>query len=154
MPLNEKSLTVFFTLNLFTLISPRVLFSVSNENHLIQNNVKITPNKAFDKVKETIKYIRKNYNKKISLDQLSKHVHIDKFTLCHNFKKATSQTIVQYINNYRCQKAVNFLENGYSVFEASAMCGFENPSFFTKTFKKYIGILPSKYLLKRNIASH
>ena len=92
--------------------------------------------------------------KKITLDILSEYVHIDKYALCHDFKKATSQTVVQYINNYRCQKAISFLEKGYSVTEVSIMCGFENPSFFSKTFKKYIGVLPSKYHLHTKGLSH
>ena len=113
--------------------------------HSAQSSVKIATNKSFEKVKEAINYIKENYQNKITLDELSDFVHIDKFTLCHNFKKATGQTVVQYINNYRCQKSVGFIEKGYSVAEASLRCGFENPSFFTKTFKKYMGVLPSKY---------
>lgn len=124
------------------------------EYHSIQNSVKINSNKTFDKVKKTIKYIQENYDKKITLDMLSEYVHIDKYALCHDFKKATSQTVVQNINNYRCQKAISFLEKGYSVTEVSIMCGFENPSFFSKTFKKYIGVLPSKYHLHTKGLSH
>lgn len=121
------------------------IFIELTEYHSIQNSVKINSNKTFDKVKKTIKYMRENYDKKVTLDILSEYVHIEKYALCHDFKKATSQTVVQYINNYRCQKAISFLEKGYSVTEVSIMCGFENASFFSKTFKKYIGVLPSKY---------
>lgn len=118
------------------------------ENHSINGNMKICQDKSFDKVKDTIKYIRKNFDKKISLDNISQNMHVNKYTLCHDFKRATSQTVVQYTNNYRCQKAINFLEKGYSVTEAASLCGFENASFFTKTFKKYMGVLPSKYFIK------
>lgn len=116
------------------------------EHYSIENKIDITTNKSFDKVKKAIQYIRDNYQEKISLDRLSEYAHTDKYTLCHDFKRATSQTVVQYINNYRCQKAISLLEKGCSVTEVSIMCGFENPSFFSKTFKKYIGVLPSKYL--------
>lgn len=115
------------------------------EHHSIQNIVRINSNNAFDKVKKTIKYIRENYDKKITLDILSEYIHTDKYTLCHDFKKATSQTVVQYINNYRCQKAVGFIEKGYTITETSYLCGFENSSFFSKTFKKHMGFVPSKY---------
>ena len=112
----------------------------------MQSRVKMTANKSFEKVKEAIKYIRENYAHKFTLDELARFIHIDKYTLCHNFKKATGQTVVQYINNYRCQKAGSFIKKGDSITQASLKCGFENASFFTKTFKKYMGVLPSKYL--------
>ena len=106
----------------------------------------VAVNGSVEKVKEAIKYIRENYAHKFTLDELARFIHIHKYTLCHNFKKATGQTVVQYINNYRCQKAGSFIKKGDSITQASLKCGFENASFFTKTFKKYIGVLPSKYL--------
>lgn len=99
-------------------------------------------------IKETIVYIRNNYNKKISLDMLAKNVFVDKFTLSRNFKKATGQTIVDYINNYRCERAKQLIKNGVPVSEAAIKCGFNNMSFFTKTFKSYTGKLPSEYKSK------
>jgi AraC-like DNA-binding protein len=42
-------------------------------------------------------------------------------------------------------KASEYIKEGKSVAEAGYLCGFENSSFFTKTFKKYKGVLPSKF---------
>lgn len=71
--------------------------------------------KGLRAVKKTILFIRENYNTKISLEQISKYVLLDKYALCKEFKKYTGQTI------------------------------FENKSFFTKMFKKHIGMTPSEY---------
>ena len=48
------------------------------------------------------------------------------------------------LNEYRCMKAAEYISDGKSVSKAASPCGFDNNSFFTKTFKRYIGALPSK----------
>lgn len=102
-------------------------------------------NKKFENIKSAIKYIRENHNKKLTLDEIAKNVFMDKFTLCREFKKITSQTVVENINRYRCLKASEFLSEGNTVAETAELCGFENLSFFTKTFKRYMGAMPSQY---------
>jgi len=101
--------------------------------------------KAFENVKSAIKYIRENYPRRIPLDDIARAVYSDKFALCRDFKKFTGQTIVEYTNRHRCQKAAILLSGGQTVSEVASACGFESPSFFTKTFKKYMGALPSSY---------
>ena len=103
-----------------------------------------TDEKELSIAKKVIMFIQENYDKKITLDLISKQVLTDKYTLCKVFKKNTGQTIFENLNEYRCMKAAEYIADGKSVSEAATLCGFENNSFFTKTFKKYIGILPSK----------
>ena len=104
--------------------------------------------KYFKEVKETILYIQSNYNKKITLEKLSKETYIDKYTLSKKFKEFTGITIVDYINNYRSKQALLMIQNGEQIGSAARLCGFNNISFFTKTFKKYTGNLPSFYKKK------
>lgn len=99
----------------------------------------------FETIKKSIKYIRENYNKKMSLEEIARFSAIDKYTLSREFKKATSNTVVEYINRYRCLKVVEFLKDNVPVSESAERCGFTNISYFTKVFKKYYGTVPSKY---------
>ena len=101
-------------------------------------------------VKKVILYIRENYRTRITLDSIAKHVLADKYTLCKIFKKCTGQTIFENINAFRCMRAAEYLQDGKNVCEAASLCGFENNSFFTKTFKKHMGVLPSKYLSQKS----
>jgi AraC-like DNA-binding protein len=104
-----------------------------------------TRTRSFENVKSTIAFLRENYAQKLSLDEIAKNVYSDKFVLSREFKKFTGHTIVNYLNNYRCQKAAELIASGVSVAEAAWQCGFESPSFFTKIFQKYMGEPPSKY---------
>ena len=101
-------------------------------------------------VKKVLLYIRENYRTRITLDSITKHVLTDKYTLCKIFKKSTGQTIFENINAFRCMRAAEYLRDGKNVCKAASLCGFENNSFFTKTFKKYMGVLPSKYLSQKS----
>ena len=96
-------------------------------------------------VKKVLLYIRENYSQKITLDGIAAYALVDKYTLCKIFKKITDQTLFDNINSYRCMKAAEYISEGKSVSEALLLCGFENNSYFTKTFKKYTGALPSEY---------
>ena len=112
------------------------------------SQIKVTDSstsKAFENVKATIRYIREHYAEKFTLDDISKSVYSDKFELCRNFKKLSNHTIMQYTNAYRCQRAAELIADGQSVNDAAWLCGFHNTSFFTKTFKRYMGRLPSEY---------
>ena len=109
-------------------------------------NMASVEQKELETVKRVLLYIRENYQTKITLDSIAKHVLTDKYTLCKIFKNSTGQTIFENINAYRCMKAAEHIAQGTGVCEAANLCGFENNSFFSKTFKKYMGVLPSKFL--------
>jgi AraC-like DNA-binding protein len=65
---------------------------------------------------------------------------------------ATGKTLVEYINIVRCEHARELLSSGsFNVGESAEQCGFQDISYFSRIYKKYIGILPSeeKVLEKR-----
>lgn len=114
------------------------------ENHCSAINPSPIQGRNFEPVISTIDYIHSNFSNKITLSRISKAVFADKYTLCKEFKKYTGQTIFEYLNQYRCLMAKELLSQGITVGKAAGLCGFENLSFFTKTFKKYIGSCPSQ----------
>lgn len=115
------------------------------EKHVISFNTAEKKNSAHKTVMDTIVYIQKHYQRKISLEEIAKNVYTNKFTLTRVFKEMTGQTVFEYINIFRCGQASQLIRGGLSVSESAASCGFSNMSFFTKTFKRYIGYLPSEY---------
>lgn len=112
-------------------------------NHAAAGQSASPKNKPFDTVKQAITYLHRNYHRRITLNELAEHVMMDKYALCREFKKATGQTIFSYLGNYRCLRSCELLKSGCSVSEAASSCGFENLSYFTKSFKKHIGQNPS-----------
>ncbi len=115
------------------------------EKHCDLNSSSPIRDKAYEAVISTIEFIHDNFHKKIALQEISKAVLFDKYALCREFKKHTGQTIFEYINHFRSLKAADYLSKGCTVGKTAELCGFENLSFFTKTFKRYIGKTPSMY---------
>ena len=98
-----------------------------------------------ERIKRAIVYIRSNLGNKLTLEDIARNVYIDKYALCREFKKNTGQTVIEYINNYRCRTVAKMIKSGKTVAESALQCGFNNMSYFTKTFVKYYKILPSEY---------
>ena len=115
------------------------------EHHMTDKKTVEGDSKRFVIVKGVLSYIRENYRQRITIDEVSKAVLYDKYALCREFKRLTGQTIIENLNNYRCIKAIDYLSEGYSVSDTASLCGFGNLSFFSKTFKRYIGKLPREY---------
>lgn len=92
-----------------------------------------------EKVRNTITYLTQNYSKKVSLDEITR----DKYNFSVLFKKYTNQTVFQYLNNLRVYNATLLIKQGLPIAVAAKECGFDNMSFFAKTFKQYTGKLPS-----------
>lgn len=114
------------------------------ERHARERAVTAGEGKEIGTVKRVLSYLRENFHTHLTLDGIAREVLTDKYTLCKIFKKNTGQTIFENLNAYRCMKAAEYIESGVSVSAAAERCGFENRSFFTRMFKRYIGVLPSK----------
>ncbi|MGB8452413.1 MAG: AraC family transcriptional regulator [Anaerocolumna sp.] len=95
-------------------------------------------------IKKAIRYIQDNYDKDISISDIADEAGLSKFYFCRIFKEITGHTTVCFINILRCTNAKKLLQSGkYSVEEAAFICGFDNLSYFSKTYKKHMGCLPS-----------
>lgn len=104
-----------------------------------------TWNHKMDTVKKAIAYIKHHFTKEMTVDEICIHVGFSKYYMCRVFKEVTGQTVVEYINFLRCDYARTLLSSGkYNVKESAEQCGIHNLSYFTKTYKKYMGCLPSK----------
>ena len=97
-----------------------------------------------ENVKEAVKYIKENYEKPMSVGQVARAAGLSSSYFSRIFKSVTGYTIVSYINLVRCRNAAKLLSSGkYKVGEAAVQCGFENLSYFTRTYKQIMGVLPS-----------
>lgn len=97
-----------------------------------------------ERIKDIITYIKLHFTEKLSLDKIAQENNISKSYLVHEFKRYTGKTVVEYINDLRCLNAQSLIKNGISVSTAGLSSGFDNLSYFSRTYKKYMSSLPSK----------
>ena len=97
-------------------------------------------------VEQVLECIKENYNKDISLQELAKRVYLTPNYLGNIFLKFMGKSYLDYLAEYRMQKAVEFLETGkYLVYEVGEMVGYKDHDYFRRIFKDHMGVTPSLY---------
>lgn len=102
--------------------------------------------KKLDRIGEVLHFIHTNFDKVITLEQLSQTFYLSPYYLCREFKKHTNATIIQYLNVTRIMNAQRkLLETNQSITEISRETGFSNITHFNRVFKNITGISPSQF---------
>jgi transcriptional regulator GlxA family with amidase domain len=102
-------------------------------------------------IKEAQQYIEINFREKITVDELASILTIGRRNLERRFKKATSNTVVEYIQRVKVEAAKMSLESSReNVNEVMYNVGYTDPKAFRITFKKITGLSPLQYRNKYN----
>lgn len=101
-------------------------------------------------IKAALQYIDQNLTQKLTLSEIAAAAGMSKFYFANEFRHAVGCTCIEYVNTMRCYHAKTLLATGkYTVGEVCYLCGFENLSYFSKTFFRYTGEMPSSYKKQR-----
>lgn len=94
-------------------------------------------------VKEAIDYIDAHYASEIRLDDLARTLHVDKYYLCHMFKRNMHVTITKYVQSRRiieAQKQLMLSDKPLDIIASE--CGFNSLQYFYKIFRQISGHTP------------
>ncbi|MBP2112720.1 response regulator [Paenibacillus silagei] len=104
----------------------------------------VKKNRLVESVKS---YVEAHYTQEISFMGLAQELHVHPKYLSQLFKRISGENFVSYLNRYRVDRAIEFLQSGqHMVYEISEMVGFNNPAYFSQVFKMITGRSPSDYL--------
>jgi transcriptional regulator GlxA family with amidase domain len=102
-------------------------------------------------VKKAQEYIEKNFQDKITVDQLATIFSIGRRNLERRFKKATSNTVMEYMQRVKIEAAkISFESSRENVNEVMYKVGYTDNKAFRTTFKKITGLSPVDYRNKYN----
>lgn len=119
------------------------LFRIAVTEKKLTENVRNSGQLAM--VRKAITYIQQQYKEELPIDAICEHVGFSKYYFCRAFHEIVGKTVVEYINHLRCEYARKLLATGhYNVSECAERSGFRNLSYFTRTYKRYVGMLPSE----------
>ncbi len=93
-------------------------------------------------------FIDKYYDQKITLDDISDHVNVNKYSVLKAFKRKYKITPYQYVLKQRTLKAKNLIKQNMPLGEIAMLCGFCDQSNMIKNFKKFYKYTPSYFKVR------
>lgn len=113
---------------------------------VVQSKQDINQKSLSNVLKQSLDYIRDNYQTSISLQDLADYTYVSTYYLSRMFKKEIGKNFVEYLNDYRIKKAKKHLEDfELKTYEIAELVGIPDPHYFSKLFKKHTGITPTDY---------
>ncbi len=108
------------------------------------------PDLATQRLKQIEIFVACNYARPLSIEDLAKHVGMNKSGFCAFFKRATGKTFVTYLNEYRLAQAKYFLSSGSSdnISQIAYACGFQTIAHFNHLFRSQYGCSPRAFMRK------
>lgn len=102
-------------------------------------------------IRKAQEFIEKNFQEKITVDQLATMFALGRRNLERRFKKATSNTVSEYIQRVKIEAAKKSLENSRkNINEIMYTVGYNDTKAFRTIFKKITGLSPIEYKNKYN----
>lgn len=97
-------------------------------------------------IKQALQMIRSDYSQPLTLQDLSAEANMSPKHFCRVFREFTGHTPIDYLNRYRIDRAAEQIyATTESVTEIALHCGFNDPGYFSRTFRRYRGISPLQF---------
>lgn len=107
------------------------------------------PSMKYTLIEKAKHYVQENVEKRIMLQDAADYVCISPGYLSALFKKLYNQNFVDYINQVKMERACELIREGrYRIYEISYMLSFENAYYFSRVFKRHVGMTPTEYQKK------
>lgn len=115
-------------------------------NDFIELVYSIQDKKRVSQIRPAIDYIKQHYKEQISLDEVAHSAHLSVSRLSHIFKEQTGLTIIDYVTKVRIEYAKELLiSTNKNCTEICFDTGYNNQSYFTRTFKEVSGVTPRQF---------
>lgn len=111
-----------------------------------RRNSSVSDNALRMEIQKILDFLQENYADSLTLAQLSKRAGLSESYFSHSFKNCTGYTPFEYLNRLRIVKSCEMLiRTDKKITEIASLCGFNNISYFNRTFYKIMGVSPSGY---------
>lgn len=87
-------------------------------------------------------------NANFSVNDITSELNMSRSLLHTKMKSLMNTSAGDYIRHKRIQRACQMIADGHNVSETAYSCGFADPNYFSKVFKKMVGVAPSDYTKK------
>jgi AraC-like DNA-binding protein len=113
-------------------------------------SLRTVENRKEEYIRRAIEYIEKNFSRKVTVQELARHVRLDRSYLCSLFKEVLQLSPQGFILEYRMSKACQLMEGtSLSIGDIARSVGYEDQLLFSKMFKKIKKMTPSEYIQEK-----
>lgn len=114
--------------------------------HICESYTRRNPLTEENIIENAKKFIDDNFDKNISLEQVSRYVHLNPTYFCELFKRNTGVNFVDYKTHLRIENAKKLLKAGnLNIDTISSRLGYSDSKYFSKLFKRITGKTPQDY---------
>ena len=99
----------------------------------------------YDRIKKILSYIEENYQNKITLNDIAGHIHLCESECTRLFKRHMNTTLFAFLQEYRIERSLEFLQDDQPVSAVADKAGFSAPNYYSKVFAKIKGCSPREY---------
>ncbi|MBP3312936.1 MAG: AraC family transcriptional regulator [Butyricicoccus sp.] len=97
-------------------------------------------------LRKTSIYIKEHLAEKLTLEQVTDQVYLSRSHFCRILKEELGCTFTEYVNHLRIEQSKIYLrERSMPLIEIAHAVGFDDQSYFTRIFKRYVGVSPGKF---------
>ena len=99
-----------------------------------------------EEILEACRYVETHLDQKIGLEEVASHLHLNSSYFSRLFKKETGETFIEYVTRTKMERAMELLDTtAYPVGKICELVGYDNHSYFIKSFKAFTGMTPAEY---------
>lgn len=99
-----------------------------------------------ERIKQMLQYIHQHCAEELTIGRIAAAAAVSESECLRCFRTAIATTPIQYVRQYRVQRAAWLLGNtAEPIAEIGGQCGFQDISYFTKTFRELKGCTPGQY---------
>jgi AraC-like DNA-binding protein/ligand-binding sensor protein len=108
--------------------------------------------KRGDMIFKAVEYIRNHYTEKLTLEEVAGKIYLSPSYFSRVFKETMGEAFSAYVTHLRINKSKTLLLTEPKTITDICNClGFDDQSYFTKVFKKHVGVTPAKYRAQRRL---
>ena len=99
-----------------------------------------------DSIRNLMNYCSENYTENLTLDSVSKELHLSKYYISHIFKERMNIGFTDFINSLRTEHACELLKKDVSITDVAFSSGFSSIRTFNRVFLENTGMTPRDYI--------
>lgn len=124
----------------------RLIFLLASHRPAIPRHPSEKSLRDGERIKIMLQYIHQHYSQELSTAHIARSAMISVSECLRCFHGTIGMTPIQYVKRFRIQTAADLLRNtSKKVVDIGAICGFQEMSYFAKTFRQLMGCTPTEY---------